>query len=229
MGFRKGNNSLTIHELITGVVDNKYTINIRGTNGTGKTTLARGFIEADKNAEEIFIKGMKKPAFVYCHEQNVLIVGHYRNKCGGCDTMVKKDIIRLIKLAWLTDCNVLFEGVLVSDSKVPYYEYMRDLHEQCVNRNWGFAYLMMDFDKCLKRVYQRNGGKPVKEHQIKQKWKSSYRYMQWHQEQGDCVVLTLDAIKSIQAVRTDFLVLLQFVNNGDRIIKVQGESYLTPF
>ncbi len=218
---------MTINDLIIGQVNNRYVINIRGANASGKTSLARSFI--NNKSIELFMEGRNRPVFVYCPDSNVLLLGSYRNKCGGCDTMVKKDTIRLLKLAWMTDCNIVFEGVIVGDNKEVDYWYMKELDKTIANRFWGFAYLMLPFEACLRRVYKRNNNKPIKEHLMRVKWKSIFRYKEWQRQQEDCIVIALDAIESLNDVRKQFDECIRMVKQGEKYIEVKNKSYIVPF
>lgn len=202
---------MTIHDLIdTGSYDNKpYCINIRGTNGSGKSSLARQFIQ--DGFQHIYVEGMKNPAFTYSKDYNVLVLGHYKTACGGCDALVKAQIVRLLKLAWMTTCNIVFEGVLVSDSGNPYADYMKELNDTLKPRKWGFAYLDLPLEVCLARIYKRNGGKQIKEDLVAAKHKNQVKYRSLHESRGDCIVLTLDATQPPDIMANQFQKLMSEV------------------
>lgn len=219
---------MTIDDLITGKPDVTWCLNVRGTNGSGKTSLARSFMESSKPVE-IFVSGYKHPMYTYCVDDNVLLIGSYRNKCGGCDTLRKAEIVRLIKLAWMTECNVLFEGVLVGDSKEPYYWLMKEFNDTIIEKPWGFVYLDLSFETCLKRVYERNGGKPVKEEQIKAKWAGAQRYRDWQKEQGNAIICIIDAELSKESVRSQFDYITNKVVKGKQYIDLRSQSTYVRF
>lgn len=182
----------------------RYCFNIRGTNGSGKTSLAKMFMK--DGYEEIGVIGLKKPGFVYCPPYNALLVGNYRNKCGGCDNLVKAQIVKLLRLAWMTDCNIIYEGVLVANSGWPYLNLMREYSQDIAERVYGFVYLDLPVEECLRRIYQRNGGKAINEQLVLNKHRDAIRYRQLHLGEKDCQVLTLDAT---QPQETMFLELIQ--------------------
>lgn len=175
-----------------------WTLNIRGCNGSGKSSLAREFVK--DGFVHIYVDGLKHPAFTYSKDLNLLVLGHYKTACGGCDSLVKAQIVRLLKLAWMTTCNVLYEGVLVSDSKEPYFWYMKELNDTLKQRHWGFVYLDLSLDTCLARIQQRNGGKEIKTDLVASKHRNMLRYKQWQLDQGGCKVITLNAEQPTSAM-----------------------------
>jgi len=199
---------VTIFDLIdTGSYDNKpYCVNLRGTNGSGKSSLAKEFIK--DGFEHIYVEGLKRPAFTYSKDYNTLVLGNYRTACGGCDALIKAQIVRLLKLAWMTTANIVFEGVLVSDSGKPYYYYMKELNDTLKPRKWGFAYLELSLETCYSRISKRNGGKEIKKDLVADKHRNAARYRDWQREQGDCMVLSLDAEQSINLVFEELMMKL---------------------
>lgn len=202
-----------ILELIGKPTRPKYCINVRGTNGCGKTTLAREFMKL--GYEEVTTATLKnsKPGFVLCPEYELLLIGNYRNKCGGCDILVKEQIVRLLKLAWMTPYNIIFEGVLVSNSCWPYLELMREYSKEIYPRLYGFAYLDLPLEECLRRIYQRNGGKQINEELVARKHNDAIRYRGMHQTQDDCLVMVLDALQSPFNMMTDLLAEIKLAIN----------------
>ena len=208
--------AIGIDDLITGDTG-QWCINIRGTNGSGKTTLARKFVETDTKTKVFLVNGLRKTAFTFCPRHNVVLIGGYREgMCGGCDTLVKEQIVKLMQLAWMSSANIIFEGVLVSDSKEPYYHLMKVFSDQIAQRIWGFAYLETSIDECLNRIYTRNGGKDFKAELVAQKYKNSIRYRKWHEAQGDCVVIRLNGEKPTWDV---FMGLLTGIDQAKQGIK----------
>jgi len=178
-----------------------YCFNIRGTNGSGKSSVIRAFM--GEEYEYLTVPSIKKPAFTYVRDFNLLIIGNYLNTCGGCDNLVKAQIVQLLKIAWMTTCNILFEGVLVSDSKEPYMWLMKDLNDTLKVRNWGFVYLDTPLDTCLSRISQRNGGKEFNTLGVAAKHSNMIRYSQWQDQFDFCKVIHTDATKTSYVVAED--------------------------
>ena len=196
----------SIYDLISTKQSRRYCFNIRGTNGSGKTSLAKQFMA--NGMEEIAVPGLKKPGFVYCPDHDLLLVGNYRNKCGGCDNLVKYQIVRLLKLAWMTNCNIIYEGVLVANSGWPYLNLMREYSDEIRRRVYGFVYLEVPVEECLRRIYRRNGGKQINEQLVKNKHRDAIRYRSMHMNEKDCQVITLDATETIPVIFDDLIVQL---------------------
>lgn len=70
-------------------------INLRGTSGSGKTTIVRKLIGGLIHLESITKEGRKRPAYNIYEDPlgvgSVAIMGHYETACGGCDTINKLD------------------------------------------------------------------------------------------------------------------------------------------
>lgn len=65
----------------------KYSYNLRGTNGSGKTRVARALLEESK-AKPILYLGKKVRAYQGSLDDNtIIILGSYETACGGCDTI----------------------------------------------------------------------------------------------------------------------------------------------
>lgn len=126
-------------------------INLRGNNGSGKSTVARLLMDkgrqlagSTENLKIFKIVGCKRPWAV---------VGCYTTACGGLDTLNKvnrKRIPELIQEAVDLGCNVFLEGVLYSD----YYGKLGEYSAQFGNQ-WIFAYMDTPVEECLRRVQYR--------------------------------------------------------------------------
>lgn len=194
----------TVNDLI-GYQEGLWFMNVRGTNGAGKSSMAKGLILREPSPELIMVDGLKKVAYNYLPSQNILIVGNYKNQCGGCDNLVKAQIVPLLKLAWLTDCNVLFEGVLVANSKLPYMHLMQELDETTKRRKYGFIYLDIPVQTCLDRIQIRNGGKEINEELVIGKHRDAIRYRTFHEQQPGLITLKIDADDTREVVFERFL------------------------
>lgn len=126
-------------------------INIRGTHGSGKSTIVKRFL--DKFEPEELGDNPKKPEGYELDlglNRNLLVVGSYKTACGGCDGIQPYADIWPRVLDYSNYGHVLFEGALVSSS----YGNIGRASEQFGNE-FVFAFLDTPLDVCLERIVER--------------------------------------------------------------------------
>lgn len=130
-------------------------INIRGTHGSGKSTIVRHFLTAYSH-QEIRPEGSKKIEGYECSSPfgKLFIVGSYATACGGCDAIQPYNLIWPRIVSYATWGHVLFEGALVSSS----YGNIGRASEEYGNR-FVFAFLNTPMSVCLERIKQRREAK----------------------------------------------------------------------
>lgn len=141
-------------------------INLRGTNGSGKSTVARAFPgeEIALVAFETKVGKLRHVIGTYSREHDLLVVGSYRTECGGCDGIPTQDLVcTAVTEAVDLAKHVLFEGVIVSTI----YERYQKLSLRLRGMTW--AYLDTPIELCLARIAARNGDKPIKEELVRNK------------------------------------------------------------
>lgn len=93
-------------------------INIRGTSGSGKSTIVRKIIKNYKTKTTYRKKGRKQPLGYVYHRpggKSLAVVGHYETPCGGCDTINDTfEIFTLVRESHKAGFDVLFEGLLIA-------------------------------------------------------------------------------------------------------------------
>lgn len=145
----------------------KSVINIRGANGTGKTTLAMSILKADAAGPRIDVlvrrtPSMKKDVVASVVRnragEEIAVLGRYDTNCGGCDGYTWKgshdQIVEAVSVASGIYPHVVFEGVTITSS----YGRYRDLAERIWNTSQIPTYwFMMDMSimKLMQRVIQR--------------------------------------------------------------------------
>lgn len=98
-------------------------INIRGTNGSGKSTVVRKVMERYPAVMPVFRSGRKRPIGYTCKHpypaRNTLWVpGHYETACGGCDTITTvADAYEEVERGLEQGYDVLFEGIMSQDNQ----------------------------------------------------------------------------------------------------------------
>ena len=128
-------------------------ISIRGTSGSGKSTVVRRFMDLFEFKSPHYIDGRKQP--IGYRLRNIdgpacSVVGHYESPCGGCDTIHTFDeVFAHVRREHAMGYNVLFEGVLLY-CEVPHTTMLAlevpDFH--CV-------YMTTPLDECVASVNLR--------------------------------------------------------------------------
>jgi hypothetical protein len=138
-------------------------INIRGTNASGKSTIARQLL-TDFTATKIFgVLGPKHPEAYTLSvpgvRQPVFILGPYphRGNTGGCDRVQPYDLILLLLDKYSPRGHILFEGSLVSDNYGQIGEWLAARGRDAV-----VLFLDTPLDVCLERLRARTANAGVK-------------------------------------------------------------------
>lgn len=96
-------------------------VNIRGTHGSGKSTLVRRVKELyGEGAVANMLSGRKQPYGYTCVSPELrplYIAGHYVGACGGCDSISSiESIFGSVQIAAESGLSVLFEGIVAQHS-----------------------------------------------------------------------------------------------------------------
>jgi thymidylate kinase len=173
-------------------------INIRGTNGSGKSTIARDFLgdAIVELAPYQTPKGARKNVMGYHNRGlDLIVVGPYRTACGGCDAIKTQDLVKeSVRIAAKKAQHVLFEGFIVSGI----YSGYRALSQELGGITW--AYLDTPIEVCFARIQERNGGKSIKEYKVVEKNKEIESTRLKAKRDGEKVV-TIPYESAIEAVR----------------------------
>lgn len=154
-------------------------IDIRGTSGSGKTTVARGILEAGSSVPirsgdgGFFDRG--KPE---CYEviipqvpKRVYVLGSYEQTCGGADSIGTQDEICRLVRKYAQQGHVVVEGLLMSHLFSRYLALDREL----APIHYVWAFLDTPLELCLERVQARREArgvakKPFNPKNTTQKW-----------------------------------------------------------
>ena len=154
-------------------------INIRGTNGSGKTYLVRGLIKRYHGKPLPDSKG--KPA-AYRLDGNIIVIGKYDVACGGADTLPKPDkrnsmdvVENAVRYYADLGYHVIFEGLIVSSVWGRWEKLAADYPTI-------FIFLDGTPEYFMKRVKSRNGGKPLKNED--KGWEYTHLGSVWSRCQG---------------------------------------------
>lgn len=147
-------------------------INIRGCNGSGKSTPLLQMKEADPNMYEVSVNSDgRNPKLTVFPKFKVVALGHYHAKCGGMDTLknneeTRQALFRALDDPFFQEYDIIAEGVISSTVYSTYTELFQELEQRYEGLNVLIINISTPLDICLKRIQSRNGGKPIKEEQV---------------------------------------------------------------
>ena len=151
-------------------------INVRGCNGSGKTTLLRLLAaESGCRVANVEVPGHRPIPVTYV-AGGVALLGDYspdaKGTTAGCDRIKTQDAIKNALCVLLADPEVkaiIFEGVVVATIFGPWKEF--------ADAQGGMVWAFLDtpLDVCLRRIQERNGGKPIQEDQVASKHRTIAR------------------------------------------------------
>lgn len=130
-------------------------ISIRGTNGSGKSTVVQRLLKQGNALPKRASMGMIPEAYemrLARVKRPVYVLGPYLNNCGGCDAIQPYEHILTLLDKYSKKGHVIFEGVLVSTTYGSIGEWMARWKKEAV-----FVFLNTKFKVCLERVLQRRG------------------------------------------------------------------------
>ena len=163
-------------------------INIRGCNGSGKSTIPMSMMnDPDMYVIEKPYKGKQRKILTVFPTYKWVALGTYFNKTGGLDVFPNNELTQ--KALWYAlkkfpEYDIMMEGVIASTVFSTYSDIFHRVEEKYPNTKVIVFNMLPPFETCLERVYSRNGGKPVKEEQIENKWKIVQRNIQKFKNEG---------------------------------------------
>lgn len=169
------------------VTQNKL-VNIRGCNGSGKSTIPLAMLETDKYAFEVVwqVNGKERVIATVFPMYEYAALGHYHSKCGGMDAMKNTEEIKVaVEVLWNLNYNIMMEGIMASTVRQTYIDLFTNLNEKHELKRDVIVYnLLPPLDVCLQRIQARNGGKPIKEELVLSKWKTVKNNVQHFKNAG---------------------------------------------
>lgn len=152
-------------------------VNLRGCNGAGKSTIPMSMMDdPEMYVHDIMgSDGKRISAITVFPSYGWVALGTYFNKTGGMDTLKNTAVTKMTLYAALDgfpEYNVLMEGILASTVRSTYIDLF---HE--VEKHYGkqlkvlIISLLPPVEVAISRVYSRNGGKPIKEDAVRDKWR----------------------------------------------------------
>lgn len=117
-------------------------IQVRGTSGSGKSTVMKRVMDSLDLVPE-YEEKRKRPLF-YSQGLRLAVLGHYESPCGGCDTIGSaRAVYDLIQR--LTHRIIICEGLLLSE----------DVKWSSQLKNLRIIYLTTPVERCLAQIRSR--------------------------------------------------------------------------
>jgi predicted ABC-type ATPase len=170
--------------------------NLRGGNGSGKSTVYRWLLDNHEREEISFpnfrTANVKKPSLWRLHG-DMYMIGRWQSGADGIGFAALIDLVKTLSQRG----HVFFENVLVSGNVSTFLPVRKELSDQ----RWIWATLDTPLETCLERIQLRNGGKPVKEGTIATHHKRVKRYAQDLIDLGE-EAIWIDHTRSIEHVHS---------------------------
>lgn len=176
-------------------------INVRGCNGSGKTTVLRKlflrYMKQPNTAAELTKVEVPnhRPIPVTLMSNGVAFLGDYfpreaglGNITAGCDKIKTQEATKaaLLTVRSLPGVVVtLFEGVMISTIHKPWAEFAWN------NPPFVWAFLDTPLYICQQRITDRNGGRPYNEALVENKWRGINRILEKVKSDPNQTVLVL--------------------------------------
>lgn len=128
-------------------------VKLHGTCGSGKSTIARRFMEEARITIAIQPEGARRPEAYQLDMQwdkPLYIIGPYVSECGGMDALDSDTCVELLEKYGALDGHVFYESMIASG----FYGRMGKVSEA-----WGddhiFAFMTTPLEECIRRTEQR--------------------------------------------------------------------------
>lgn len=134
----------------------------------------------------------KRPYITVFPSYGWVALGTYHNKTGGLDTYKNNSetwkAIRHVMYHY-PSYDILMEGIIASTIKSTYANWFDELRVSMEDGEYYERKIMIlsflpPLDVCISRVYDRNGGLPIKEEQLASKWRTVDRNVQYFKDRG---------------------------------------------
>ena len=163
--------------------------NIRGCNGAGKSTIPMSMMDdPEMYIHEIMgSDGQRISSITVFLTYGWAALGTYFNKTGGLDTLKNNEITRMTLYAALDgfpEYNVLMEGIMASTIRSTYIDLFHEVENYYPELKVIIISLLPPVEVAISRVYQRNGGKPIKEDAVRGKWDTVARNVKYFADAG---------------------------------------------
>jgi hypothetical protein len=143
----------------------KLYVRIIGANGSGKSALGRALRASDPDTFTFTGEDKKRLGTIFPNF-GWGTVGWYSARGGGADRLEQRQHVAeaLFRLAG-TNLHILIEGMVVTNASERFWQIDLGM-EHNFGRKVLLIYLDYSPEECLRRIYLRNGGKPIQEHKV---------------------------------------------------------------
>lgn len=167
-------------------IPNDPIINIRGPSGSGKTHTVYELLGRYPKEERWELAPPKARAPRAFKVGNLWVLGRYTGAaCSGVDGMfpLTEKITPLIEHYGELGGPVLIESLVLSSAVSLWIGVQETFPGRVV-----LAYLDTPVDRCIENIYKRNGGKPIKEKQVRSHYNTIQNSRARMRAHGFCVV-----------------------------------------
>lgn len=170
-------------------------VNIRGTNGSGKSTIPISMRD-DPDMYEISkpYKGKLKKILTVFPNYGWVALGAYTRQVGGLDQFPNKAFTEKAldyALKKFPEYNILMEGILAATTYSTYVDLFKRVQEKYKVQPVIY-YLMPPVEICIERIKKRNGGKAFKEDLVRAKYGMMVRGVEKFVRDGSFPVFVVD-------------------------------------
>lgn len=133
-------------------------VQIRGTSGSGKSTIMRELMYRLGPWESMYAAPRRKPLYYLNPKTSIVVLGHYEIACGGCDTLGSAretyEVLKESIFGKIETSVILTEGLLWSEDR-KWTKILIEEDKQDVRP----LFLTTTNDVCLERILKRREGK----------------------------------------------------------------------
>lgn len=162
---------------------NMKLINIRGCNGSGKSSIPLQLLSKDRGAFVFTLNGKDKATCFPSY--GIVALGRYKTKTGGMDGLKgNQEKFELLDALWNTPFSIIMEGVIDSTIYSTYMNLFKELEGKEPKRKIGIMNLLPPVEVALERIQRRNGGKTIDEKAVISKWHTVQRNAEKFKQEG---------------------------------------------
>lgn len=197
-------------------------VQIRGTNGSGKSTVPMQMIKHDPDHWVEALGGTKRnpkaPYLTVLPKYGFAVIGSYNGKTGGLDRIsggaanIRKFIVRAMKR--YPEYDILMEGFIASGSVKPFIQIFKEFEDMMEQgtlqpRKILVINFLPPIETCIERVYKRNGGKKIAEENVLGKYETVRRNVKTFRKAGFTSVRLDTSVIPRKKMKSKFLHIVE--------------------